>query len=737
MPLMRMRRWQQCTPLLRSGLTVLAAAGAAGRARAQQLTVERIFSSDFAARTADVAFMADGRRLQSFARNGDYVDVWVERIGSAQPARAIDGSQLVPAGGSRAITLRDIAWSGDEQRALILAADTQAEPAAGCGTFYVWDVASHRLVALSARAGMQQFAQFSPDGTQVAFVRAHDLYVADPSAGRELRLTTDGSDSIANGAGDRAYADELRLRAAFRWSPDGRRIAYWHFDETAVARFYNVDALALYPRVVSARYAQAGTPTARVELRVVDIATGRTIRIDAGRDSAGWLPRMQWIGPDELVIQRLNRRQNQLDVLLASAASGDTRTVLTERDSTWLHLPDDITWVRQGRQFLWSSERDGFRHIYLYARDGTLVRQLTHGAWDVSEIAGTDDAGTVFFTASEPGPQQKQLFAVGLDGKGLRRVSIEPGTHEVLLAPGGRYYVDTWSRAGVPPVTRLHSADGRVLRTLLDNSALASRLAGLELEAPEFFSFAAADGVTLNGWLIKPPGFDASRRYPVLLYVYGGPGSQTVTDAWDGARYLWHQLLAQQGIVVASVDGRGTGGRGRAFSRASSGQLGRLEARDQVEAARHMAALPWVDSDRIGIWGWSYGGYVAALSMMSSDAFRAGIAVAPVADWRLYDAVYAERFMGMPADRAQAYDESSLLKHAAQLRGRLLLVHGTGDPNVHFQNSLQLAAALQAAARSFDMMVYPDGTHSLSRGGTPIHLFHTLTDWLQRNLLRP
>jgi dipeptidyl-peptidase-4 len=445
---------------------------------------------------------------------------------------------------------------------------------------------------------------------------------------------------------------------------------------------------------------------------------------------------MEWAGSNELVIQRLNRAQDRLDVLLADASTGRSRVILTETDSAWVDVDNDLTWLRGGRQFLWTSERDGYNHVYLYNRDGSLVRQVTSGDWDVLEFLGTDDAGSrVFFAAAEAGPLERQIYSTGIDGRGRRRITRDSGSHAAELAPGARYLIDTGSRADAPPVTRILAPDGRTLRVLQDNAAVAQQLQALALRTPEFFAFNTADDVLLNGWLIKPPDFDPARRYPVLIYVYGGPASQTVTDAWGGTRYLWHQLLARNGIVVASIDNRGTGARGRAFRKITFKRLGTLESQDQIEAARWLAAQPWADPARIGIWGWSYGGFMTALSMMNGNVFRAGIAVAPVTDWRLYDTIYTERFMRTPADNPLGYDDNSPLRKAGQLSGRLFLIHGTGDDNVHAQNTIQLADALQAAAKPFDLMIYPNRTHSISGGNTSVHLFNSMTDWVMRVLV--
>jgi dipeptidyl-peptidase-4 len=703
--------------------------------RGQQLTVERIFGGELTPSTPSVTFMADGRRLMRLEPNGDVVDVWMESVAGERRERIIDGGRITVTGSDRPIVIEEVIWSNDEQRALLYTNSQRVWRLNTKGIYYVWDRATGRTVPLSRNEGWQQFAKFSPDGAQVAFVRGNNIFVADPFAGRELRLTSDGGEDIINGATDWVYEEELDLRDAFRWSPDGRRIAFWRFDQSPIRPFWMLDEMELYPRLVPVRYPKAGTANSSVDIRVIDVATGHLVRIDTGDEADTYLARMDWAGSDELVIQRLARAQDRLDVLLASATTGQSRTILTETDSAWVDVDNDLTWLRNGRQFLWTSERDGFNHVYLYGRDGRLIRQVTDGDWDVIDFLGANESGSrIWFTSSEASPLERQLYSIGIDGRGRRRITRDTGWHAAELAPDARHLVDTWSRAGAPPVVRIITADGRTVRVIEDNAEVAARIAQLNLQTPEFFSFTTTDGVALNGWLIKPPDFDATRRHPVLMYVYGGPNSQTVTDAWGGSRYLWHQLLAQHGFVVASIDNRGTGARGRDFRKVTFLQLGKWETHDQIEAARWLAARTWADPERIGIWGWSYGGFMTTLSMMNGDPFRAGVAVAPVTDWRLYDTVYTERFMRTPRTNPEGYDANSPLLRADRLDGRLLLIHGTGDDNVHIQNTVRLADALQAAGKPFDLMVYPNRTHSITGGNTSVHLFNTMTDWVLRFL---
>ncbi|HEX5724181.1 MAG TPA: DPP IV N-terminal domain-containing protein [Longimicrobiaceae bacterium] len=724
-------------------LTLLAPAPRAGAQQQtqQELSVERIFGSgDFRLQSLPALhWMNDGQRFSFVqADSSGATDLWIEDARTGRRTRVVEGRALMLTDQTRPIEIEDYAWSADERKLLIYTNSQPVWRQNTKGHYYVLELAGGRLTPVSTRPGWQQFAKFSPDGTRVGFVRDNDLHVTDLATGSETRLTRDGSETVINGTFDWVYEEELGVQDGWRWSPDGTRIAFWQIDQSAVKTFYWInDTRDVYAEPVSLRYPKAGSanPTARVG--VVALAGGDVRWMDTGADREVYLARLEWAeSPGELVIQRLNRHQNRLDVLLADAATGRSRVLFTESDPAWVDVDEDLRFVNGGRQLLWTSERDGHNHLYLYNRDGTLARQLTRGAWEVVQVTAVDGrGGWVYFTATEEGPAQRQLYRVRLDGSGFAQVSTEPGTHNVLMADGSPFYLDAHSRAGVPPLTRLHTAAGEPVRTLVDNTRVRDLLAGAGLGAQEFFTFRTSDGVELNGWMIKPPGFDPSRKYPVVLYVYGGPGSQTVVDSWGGSRYLFHQMLAQKGYIVASVDNRGTGGRGREFEKVTYLNLGQYEARDQIEAAQWLARQPYVDAARLGIWGWSYGGYMTALTMMQpSSPFKAGISVAPVAHWGLYDTIYTERYMRTPQENPEGYRRSAPTENAANLRGELLLVHGTGDDNVHFQNSVQLADRLQAAGKQFTFMAYPNRTHSISGGRTSLHLYTMLANWLEQNL---
>ncbi|NIP59950.1 MAG: prolyl oligopeptidase family serine peptidase, partial [Gemmatimonadetes bacterium] len=591
---------------------------------------------------------------------------------------------------------------------------------------------------ISGEGGLQQFAKFSPDGTRVGFVRDNDLWVVDLETREEVRLTEDGSDTVINGTFDWVYEEELGLQDGWRWSPDGARIAFWRIDEAPVQTFrYDLTYADLYPDVESVPYPKAGQPNPRARIGVVEVDGGEITWIDTGREPDVYLARMEWAGgPDQVVIQRLNRHQNRLDILLADVETGGSRVLLTEASDTWVDVDDHFRWVGGGERFVWSSERDGFNHLYLYARDGELVRRLTEGEWVVSTPVGVDEAGGwVYFTGHRESPLQTSLYRVSVGGGPVERVTPEDGSHSVEMNPQATVFLDEHSRAGSPPSMSLRDGGGEVIRRLVENRELARKLDDLGLRKPEFFTFTTSDGVELDGAMIRPPDFDPSRRHPALLYVYGGPGTREVTDGWNGLLYLWHQLMAERGYIVAVVDGRGSGGRGTAFKNVTYLDLGRWESHDQVEAARYLGSLEYVDASRIGIWGSSYGAYLTLLAMMKGgDVFRAGIARAPVTHWKFYDTIYTERYMRTPRENPEGYRRSAPLNHVDGLTGTLLLFHGTGDDNVHFQNSVQMVRALQEAGKQFDFMLYPGKTHAIRGLESNLHLYRMMTDFLLEHL---
>jgi len=580
------------------------------------------------------------------------------------------------------------------------------------GDLFALDLASGEARYLTEGGGAEGFFDFSEDGQRLGFVRDGDLFWMRLDRPEEHRLTDrGGAEALLNGASDWVYEEELGVRRSWWWSPDGERVAFLQYDASPIPVFPITDDLERIPRVERQRYPLAGGSNSRVRLGVVSAAGGEPVWLAAVADE-GYLPRAGWTPGGEIWYQWLSRRQDRLELRVVDPAGGAPRTLVTEQDPAWVNVSGEPEFTDAG-SFVWSSERDGWRHLYLYSSEGELRRRLTSGPWQVESLLGTDAAvRSVFFRATEKDPRERHLYRVALGGGELERLSGEDGSWDGVLAPDGRHLAATHSSLGSPPRLDLLEADGPLVRPLAAGPVPA--LAGYALPPVELGSLEAADGETLYTALVRPPDFDPGRRYPVLLYVYGGPHAQTVTDAWFERRQLFFQFLAQQGIVVFWLDNRGSWGRGHAFEAAVHRRLGELELQDQLEGVRWLESQPWVDAERIGVYGGSYGGYMALTCLFGApEHFRAGIAYAPVTDWRFYDTVYTERYMETPQSNPEGYAASAPLARAERLAGRLLLVHGASDNNVHLQNSLELSERLSAAGRTFDMLVYPRVRHGI------------------------
>ncbi|SOD88652.1 S9 family peptidase [Spirosoma fluviale] len=653
-----------------------------------------------------------------------------------------DAQNATVSGTAKRVSVEGYQLSADERKMLIT---TQEEPIyrrSSKADFYVYDLNSARLTQLS-KGGKQQYATFSPDGKRVAFMRDNNLFVVDLATKQETKLTTDGKlNAIINGGADWVYEEEFSMARAFEWSPDSKRLAWIRFDESRVPEYDMQLWGGLYPVEYRFKYPKAGEANSRVSVWVADVLTGKKVQAQTGAETDIYLPRIQWTkNPDLLSIRRMNRFQNKLDLLHVNAATGQATTVLTETSPTYVDLEftDDLTYLNDGKSFLWSSERSGYRHLYLYGMNGQLIRSITTGNFEVSSVSGVDEtSGTIFFTSTETSPLERHLYRVGVNGQNKQKLTTLPGTYTANFSPDFTYYLLYHTSASAP--VRVSLRDTKTtsdLRVLEANDALKGRLATYTITPKQFFQTKAADGSPLNAWMIRPTNFDSTgaKKYPVLMFVYGGPGSQTVKNDWDSRDFFWYQTLAQKGYIIVSVDGRGTGARGAAFRTATYAQLGKLETEDQIAAARNLKTLPYVDPARVGIWGWSYGGYMSALCMtLGADVFKAGVSVAPVTNWRFYDTIYTERYLKRPQDNAAGYDDNSPVTHAAKLRGPFLLVHGTGDDNVHFQNSIAFEDALIAAGKQFQSFYYPNRNHGIYGGNTRLHLYQMLTDFVEKNL---
>ena len=673
----------------------------------------------------------------------------------------LDGSQLVKPDAEGLIEIEDYATSMDGAKTLLYTDSERVWRLNTKGYYYVLDNESGTVTPVADRAaGFQMFAKFDPGAEHVAFVRDRNLFVVDLATGTERALTDNGSEGgVINGTFDWVYEEEFGLRDGFRWSPDGRYIAFFQLDESGTRDFEMLDFTTLYPESTRFRYPKAGETNAEIQIGVVEVATGETTFFDTdtwfeGGDETEYIAGMGWTpaledGTSDVWMLRLNRDQNHVDLLYGDPASGDVDTILTEENDSYIEVETGfsdvatgtITYLGDGDHFVWRSDRDGYGHLYLYENDGDFVRQVTTGAWDVTDFHGVDEAaGMAYVTTTAESPMERHLYRVPLAGGAPVKLTTGAGWHNVDLSRDFAYMVDTYSTATTPPTTTLYRTTGEELAVLVDNAALIDRLAAYDLPAPEFMTVPAADGTPLNAYLVTPRDFDPTRAYPLLIHTYGGPGSQEVYDRWAGQERLWHQYLAETyGVLVAGVDNRGTGGRGKAFKTLTQNRLGILEAEDQIAAAQWFGAQDYVDADRMGIWGWSYGGYLSLLAMTygeGPETFRLGIAVAPVTSWRQYDTIYTERYLSTPQKNAAGYDLGSPTTYAGNLADDqdLLIVHGDADDNVHVQNTMAMVDALQAEGKQFDLMIYPGRNHGIYGGNTRRHLYTLLTETVAESL---
>jgi len=731
--------------------------------RALDIQLGRIFdTSDYAVpRFGPARWRPDGTSYSTVEASTETPGASdIVRYDAATGARSVlvAGSRLIPGGQKTALTIDDYAWSADGRRLLVFTNTKKVWRLNTRGDYWVLQLESGTLEKLGGPApeSSLMFAKFSPDGTRVAYVRANNVYVERLSDHRITQLTADGSRTTINGTSDWVYEEELGLRDAFRWSPDGRRIAYWQFDTTGVGLFSLINNTdAIYPAVTTIPYPKAGTTNSAVRIGVVAADGGRTRWMKTPGDPRDtYLARMEWSDDRRLSIQQLNRLQNQNDYLIAEAKDGDVRRVFRDTSKAWVDLVEDVAWIEDGRAFLWLSERDGWQHVFRVPAPAPGVEETETGSGenatlvtkfdaDVIEVAGLDeDGGWIYFVASPGNSTQRYLFRSRLDGSSApERVTpdSQPGTHSYVVAPGGKLAFHTYSRFDVPPITDVVALPAHTaLRPLTDTSALVKAVAPAVQPPVEFFQVGVDEGVTLDGWMLKPSHFDATKRYPVIVHVYGEPAGVTVTDRWGGSTMLFHRAVAEAGYIIVSVDNRGTPApKGAAWRKVVYGTVGELSAKEQAAAVRALAARhAFMDTERIGVWGWSGGGSNTLNAMFRyPDVFQVGVSVAPVPDQKLYDTIYQERYMGVPQQNADGYRRGSPINFAEGLKGRLLLIHGTGDDNVHYQGTEMLINKLITLGKPFDVMVYPNRTHSIAEGtGTAAHVHRLIARYFLQHL---
>lgn len=706
-------------------------------ANAQQkkkVSLEDVFkSSAFSQKSVyGINWMKDGNYYSSLSREDGPKIVKINLASGEQEDVLVDGEKI-------GVDFTNYSLTADERFALLSSKVERIYRRSSKSIYHIVDLNTIDVQPLLGEEKVS-YATFSPDNSKVAFVKDNNLYYKNLLDGIITQVTKDGKENaIINGAADWVYEEEFSMAQAFTWSPDGKKIAFIRFDESEVPVFNMQLWGPLYPKDHLFKYPKAGEDNSKVGIHVYHLESSNTVKMDAGSDPDIYLPRIYWTGnAEKLAFIRLNRLQNQMDLFHADVFSGNSTLILHEEAATYVDLNynDNLQYLSDNKSFITTSERDGFKHIYHYDMDGKLIRQLTSGNWEVSTLVGVDEKNKqVYFESTEISPLERHLYVINLNGKGKKLLTPESGTHSTNMSPDFQYYINSHSTAHEPLSVSLYGAKGKKIKVMESNEELVERIGGFELVAKEFFTFQTVDGQNLNGYVIKPANFDPNQTYPLLMYVYGGPGSQNVRNSWGGLRDFWHQHLAAEGYIVACVDNRGTGGRGRDFKHMTYANLGKLETQDQIAAANYLGDLSYIDSSRIGIWGWSYGGYMSSLSLMlGNDVFKTAIAVAPVTTWRYYDTIYTERYLQTPQLNAKGYDDYSPITHVDKLQGNFLLIHGTGDDNVHFQNSVDLVDALVAADKQFESFYYPNRNHGISGGNTSWHLYRMMTDFVKRKL---
>ncbi len=711
-------------------LLVAAAASAQKSISIEDFTVRGTFASRS---VRGINWTPDGKFYTSLTEN----KIVKYNVATGQAVETlVDGAALTPA-----LTIQDYTYSTD-QKWMLLSTDTESIYRRSYkANYFLYEVASKRVRPLSPN-GKQSYAAFSPDGTRVAFARNNNLFWVDVATGTETAVTTDGErNKIINGSTDWVYEEELSFADAFYWSPDSKRLAYYRFDETRV-REYNMQKWnkgQLYPEDYRYKYPKAGEDNSIVEIWFYEVATQAKVKADIGTNPDIYIPRVKWTqNPLVLSIRRMNRLQNTLEILHTQAATGASTVIYTEKSSTYYDIDytDDLVYLANGKQVLFSSEKSGYKHLYLMNIDGTNEQPITRGAWEVTAVVAVDEkAQLVYYLSTEGSYLDRTFYAVTFDGRKKTKLSAAAGTHTINMSTDYQFYIDYHSSATQPLQVHLYRTKGNALvKTLEANEAYRKTVEEYGLATKEFFQYTSADGVTpLDGYMLKPRGFDASKKYPVLVYQYSGPRASSVANSWG--TNMWHHMLTQKGVVVAVIDTRGTGFRGEQFTKQTYKQLGKLELEDLLAGGKFLGNLEYIDESRMAIWGWSFGGYTTSLAMTKgAGVYKVGIAGAPVTNWRYYDNIYTERFLQRPQENAAGYDENSPTTYASKLEGHFLLIHGTGDDNVHFQNSVALEEALINAGKQFRSHFYPDQAHGFRGGKVNLHLYTLMTEFLLEHL---
>ncbi len=697
---------------------------------AKKITVEEVYNGTFRTQGLEaLRSLNNGQEYTVLNREGRKSRI--ERY-AYEDMRSL--GVLVESGTDGIPAFSTYAFSQDESKVLLGSDIRRIYRRSTEGTYHVYDLNTRMLIPVSDR--VVQSPHLAPDGSKVAYVFENNLYVFDLKTRETTQITRDGKDrEIINGRTDWVYEEEFSFVRAFEWNSEGSRLAFLRFDESEVPEFsMDVYGENLYPYPYTFKYPKAGEKNSEVSLHIHDLASGQSRTIEL--EQSYYIPRILWMNdPEHLSVQTLNRHQNDLRLYAVHSGTGKVTELIRETDAAYVDVEDDLTFL-ENDSFIWTSERDGWKHIYLYNRDGSLRNQVTRGPWEVTSYYGYDEKNDrIFYQSTERGSINRDVYSIDVRGRNKQRLSPKEGTNSARFSANYRYFINTHSTAVTPPSYTLHlSRNGKQVREIRNNDSVLERLSGYQW-SPKEFGTLEVNGEQLNLYMIKPPNFDASQKYPLLMYQYSGPGSQSVANSWMNSRDLWHQLLASEGYIIACVDGRGTGLKGRDFKKSTYMNLVKYETEDQIEAARILSGWDYIDEERTGIWGWSFGGHMSTNCLFKgADVFELAIAVAPVTSWRFYDTVYTERYLRTPQENPQGYDQDSPFNYPEKLEGKFLLIHGTGDDNVHVQNSMRLIEALIQAGKDFDWRLYPDRNHGIYGGSTRNHLFNTMTQFVLKNL---